>query len=472
MLPKNAPKTKIIATIGPSSWDDAVLKRMIDAGMTVVRINASFADHAEMRRVTEQVRRLSGRIGIMIDTQGHKLRISSLSSPFTLSQGQPFSLFTHPTADGVYIETDSSVDLAPQVPVNAVVLIDDGAVRLQVTEVRGSEIVTVVTQGGTVSSRKSVMIPGITINFNGMSKKDYEDILLARELGVDFVAASYVRSDADILSIRELLSDPRIAVISKIENEDAVTNFDRILEVSDAVMVARGDLGLEIQLERVPVLQKQLVSKCNTIGKPVIVATQMLQSMTKSISPTRAEVSDVATAIFDGADAVMLSAETGVGSYPAEAVETMARISREVEKTVLPVEASSTMIAKPTTNAIAQAVKDCCDVLPVDAVLVATATGTTARTISRFHLRQPIFAFTRDPSSARKLSISRGITADVFTDSSSTRDSGIQLLVRSAVEKGYVTRTDLVVVVAGSNILGQGETNMLEINRVETIISA
>jgi pyruvate kinase len=352
------------------------------------------------------------------------------------------------------------------------VLIDDGAVRLQVTEVRGSEIVTVVSQGGTVSSRKSVMIPGITINFNGMSKKDYEDILLARELGVDFVAASYVRSDADILSIRELLSDPRIAVISKIENEDAVTNFDRILEVSDAVMVARGDLGLEIQLERVPVLQKQLVSKCNTIGKPVIVATQMLQSMTKSISPTRAEVSDVATAIYDGADAVMLSAETGVGSYPAEAVETMARISREVEKTVLPVEASSTMIAKPTTNAIAQAVKDCCDVLPVDAVLVATATGTTARTISRFHLRQPIFAFTRDPSSARKLSISRGITADVFTDSSSTRDSGIQLLVRSAVEKGYVTRTDLVVVVAGSNILGQGETNMLEINRVETIISA
>jgi len=470
-LPLNLPKTKIIGTIGPASWDQAILEQMVQCGMSVARINASFADEDEIKRVFYQIRDLSPDVSVMIDTKGHKIRLSDITEEIILQNGQQFSLFTSPVENGVFLVTENTEALSGQIPKGANVLIDDGALRLRVLDVRSGELVCTVEQGGRLGTRKSVLFPGVSIDFGTLSKKDYEDILLARELGFDFVAASFICSSKDVESVRELVGNSGMKIISKIESEEGVSNFDAILEVSDGIMIARGDLGVGLPSEKVPMLQKEFIQKCNEVGKPVIVATQMLQSMTQSPTPTRAEVNDVANAILDGADAIMLSAETSVGKFPVEAVETMGRVAREIEKIVEPHERDSSPDAKPATNAISQAVFDCCRTLPIEKILVATASGTTARTVARFRPSQMIYAFTRDDKSKRSLGLSRGIIADVMDEPSSTRDTGVKSLVRTARNKGHVSDTDLVIVVAGANIMGQGETNMLEINRVEQIIS-
>ncbi len=463
-------KTKIVATIGPSSWDNEVLKKMVLGGMNVARINASFADSAELKRVSSQIRKLSDNVAIMMDTKGHKIRVSDFGKDKSLITGQKFSLFTKKTKKGVYLVTETDVALAQQIPIDATILIDDGLIKLTVIDKKENELICKVIQGGIIKRSKTVNIPGVHIEFPELSKKDYDDILCAKKLKFDFIAASFVRSVKDIHAIKKLINNSDIKVIAKIEDMEGVSNFDDILDEVDGIMVARGDLGVEIPAEKVPLLQKKFIKKCNLIGKPVIVATQMLQSMTENITPTRAEVNDVANAIFDGTDAVMLSAESSTGKFPAEAVATMSSIAREIEKSIEPIDRIHSPLAKPTTNAIAKAVIDSCEVLPIDKILVATATGTTAKTIARFRPEQPIFAFTRDVYSKRKLALSRGIISDVMEESSSTRDTGVQSLVKTAKKKGYVADTDFVIVVAGANIMGQGETNMIEINRVEQII--
>ena len=248
-------------------------------------------------------------------------------------------------------------------------------------------------------------------------------------------------------------------------------NFDAILERADGIMVARGDLGVELPATKVPVLQKEFIRKCNEMGKPVIVATQMLESMIVSPTPTRAEVSDVANAIYDGVDAVMLSGETSTGKFPVEAVRIMASVAREVDPHVEPVIQDSMPIAKPATNAIARAVYDICEALPIDKILVASATGTTAITIARFRPRQQIFAFTRDDVFKRRLAMHRGIQPAVLEAAATTRDVGVKAVAQDAYEEGFVSETDLVVVVAGANIMGQGATNMIEIQRIGNLLS-
>ncbi|MBU0975817.1 MAG: pyruvate kinase [Patescibacteria group bacterium] len=464
-------KTKIVATIGPASWDREILKGMLDNGMNIARINASFADHAELKRVSKALREFSNTVAIMMDTKGHKIRISDFGKEKKLKIGQKISVFTEKTAGELYLVTETSVGLEQQIPKEAIILIDDGLIELKVEDKKGKQLVCKVLQGGLLKKSKSVNIPGVHIEFGELSKKDFEDIMYAREAGFDFVAASFIRNINDLRAVKKLLIGSNTKVIAKIEDMEGVSNFDDILAEADGIMIARGDLGVEIPAEKVPLIQKKFIEKCNLIGKPVIVATQMLQSMTDNISPTRAEVNDVANAIFDGTDAVMLSAETSTGKYPVEAVTTMSKISLEVEKSIDPIVRDVSPLAKPTTNAIAKAVKDSCDTLPIDKILVATATGTTAITIARFRPKQPIIAFTNDIFSKRKLALSRGIIPDILEESSSTRDVGIQSLVRNALNKGYVSESDLILVVAGANIMGQSETNMLEINRVEQIIS-
>jgi pyruvate kinase len=464
-------KTKIIATIGPASWDDKILKAMIDNGMNAARVNASFADKDEIKRVAKQVRKHSKDVALIMDTKGNKIRLSDFKKKIVLKKGQIFSVFTEKTTKGVYFETGTKLNLEKQIPTGTILLIDDGLIKLKVDEVKDRELICLVIQGGELKSSKSVNIPGVHINFPEINKKDYDDIITAKKLGYDFIAASFVRNVNDIEAIKKITYGSNLKIIAKIEDLEGVNNFDEILEVIDGMMIARGDLGVEIPPEQVPTLQKVFIDKCNRLGKPVIVATQMLQSMTENISATRAEVNDVANAIYDGTDAIMLSAETSVGKYPVEAVTTMNKVALEVEKYIEPIERPLSPLAKPTTNAIADSVLDSCKALPVDKILVATATGTTAKTIARFRLKQPIIAFTNEDHAKRYLAISRGITADIIRISSSTRDTGIRTLVRFARDKGYVSDSDMVVVVAGANIMGQGETNMLEINRVEHIIS-
>lgn len=464
-------KTKIIATIGPASWDDNILKKMIEKGLNVARINASFADHAELERVGNQIRGHSESIALMVDTKGHKIRISDFGEDKKLETGGEFSLFTQKTDKGVYVVTETDLHLEKQIPAGTTILIDDGLIKLKVKEISGTELICDVIQGGMLKKSKTVNIPGVSIEFPELSKKDYDDILAAKKLGFDFVAASFVRTVRDVQAVKKLTAGSNLKIIAKIEDMEGVTNFDNILAEVEGIMIARGDLGVEIPAEKVPNLQKDFIKKCNVLGKPVIVATQMLQSMTENVTPTRAEVNDVANAIYDGTDAVMLSAETSTGKHPAEAVAVMSRVALEVEKYVDTVRREPSPLAKPTTNAIAEAVIDSCKTLPVDKILVATASGTTAKTISRFRPRQQIFALTGDEYSKRKMAMSRGITADILGESASTRDTGVQAVVRTAKDKGYVADSDLVVVVAGANIMGQGETNMVEINRVEQIIS-
>jgi pyruvate kinase len=464
-------KTKIIATIGPASWDDKILKKMIENGLNVARINASFADHAELERVSKQIRGHSDSIAIMVDTKGHKIRLSEFDKEVKIKTGDEFTLLTKKVEKCVYLVTEADIHLEKQIPVGATILIDDGLIKLEVKEIRGMELICEVLQGGILKKSKTVNIPGVSIEFPELSKKDYDDILAAKKLGFDFVAASFIRNVRDVQAVKKLTEGSNLKIIAKIEDMEGVTNFDNILAEVEGIMIARGDLGVEIPAEKVPTLQKDFIKKCNALGKPVIVATQMLQSMTENITPTRAEVNDVANAIYDGTDAVMLSAESSTGKHPAEAVAVMSRVAMEVEKYIDPVHREPSPLAKPTTNAIAEAVIDSCKTLPVDKILVATASGTTAKTISRFRPKQPIFAFTGDESSKRKLAMSRGITADILEESSSTRDTGVQAVVRTAKNRGFVADSDLVVVVAGANIMGQGETNMVEINRVEQIIT-
>lgn len=461
-------KTKIVATIGPASWDEPTLQRMIDSGMNVARINASFADHQELKEVSQKIRKLSNDVAIMLDLKGHKIRVNDFGDPIEIKAGQDFSLFTHMTEGKIHIVSEGSLELENQLEPNTVILLDDGNIKLQLKEIRDSqELVCKVIQGGSLQRGKTINIPGVHLNFPPISEKDYNDILFGVEEGFDFIAASFVRNVHDLEEIAKLTQNANIQVISKIEDSEGVQNYDDILEHSDGIMVARGDLGVEIAAQRIPELQKEFIKKANLKGKPVIVATQMLESMRENISPTRAEVADVANAIYDGTDGVMLSAETSTGKHPVEAVIVMRDIALETEEEIDPrTDLPSSTLAKPTTNAIAKAVMNICNELPVDKILVATGSGNTARNLARYYPRQHIYAFTENDIFKRRLALTKGVTAAVLEGASGNRDLGVTSLVENALKHGFVTGSDLVVVVAGANIMGQGATNMLEVQRV------
>lgn len=460
-------KTKVVATIGPASWDPNVLTQMIESGLNVARINMSHADIEEMNRVTKLIRGISTDVAVLVDLCGHEVRLNDFGEPIDLKKGASFTFGCKEGEKPVFV---SHKTLFQDIKVGSKILIDDGRIELKVEKIEGEDIVTKVIQGGSLIKKKKLNLPGTHLSFSGLTEKDYEDTVAAVKLGVDYLAASFVRSADEIDLIRDLIQNSQVKIISKIEDPEGVMNFDAILDVSDGIMVARGDLGVEIPAEKVPVLQKKFISKCNKLGKPVIVATQMLESMTESPTPTRAEVNDVANAIFDGTDAVMLSGESSVGKYPAEAVSVMAKVAREVEPNITPEVQDSMPIAKPATNAIARAVYDICNSLPIDKILVASATGTTAIAIARFKPKQPIYAFTRDDVFKRRLALHRGIYPAVLEAAATSRDLGVKAVARDAYEEGLVSETDLVVVVAGANIMGQGATNMLEIQRVGNLL--
>ena len=473
-------KAKIVCTIGPASESVEVLKKLIQAGMNVARLNFSHGTHEEHAMRIANIRRAAEEVGkpvaILLDTKGPEIRTGVLASDSVeLEEGKRIVLTAEEVAGTAERVSITYAELCKDVKPGDTILIDDGLIGLTVEEVRGSDIVCQIRNGGTLKSRKGVNVPGVKINLPGITEKDAQDIVFGIRQGVDFIAASFVRKASDILEIRHILEqhDASIDIIAKIENQEGVDNVDEILDVSDGLMVARGDLGVEIPAEEVPLVQKKLIKKCNERAKPVITATQMLDSMQRNPRPTRAEASDVANAIFDGTDAIMLSGETAAGKYPVESVLTMDRIAvrAEQELNYREILYQNARLKQVTiTDAISQAVANAALDLDAAAIITATESGHTARMVSKFRPRAPIVAVTPHPRVIRRLALVNGVYP-LLGKIANTTDEMLEMSVQEALHNGYVRHGDLVVITAGVPVREVGTTNLMKIHVIGDIVA-
>jgi pyruvate kinase len=462
-------RTKIVATLGPSSSERSVIASLFRAGADVFRINMSHTSHERMRELVAAIRAVEteyGRpIGILVDLQGPKLRVGKFKSgPVLLQNGATFTLDADPTpGDETRAELPHPEIFAAAMPGHAL-LLDDGKVRLIATEVEATRIVTRVEVGGKLSDRKGVSLPDTTIPFSALTPKDRSDLEAALDTGIDWVALSFIQRPEDIAEAKKITRG-RAVVMAKIEKPQAVSRLDEILDLSDALMVARGDLGVEMPLERVPGVQKQMTRLSRRAGKPVVVATQMLESMITSPVPTRAEVSDVATAIFEGADAVMLSAESAAGQFPVEAVATMNRIAEEVESDPLYrtiIHAQRTDPEATGADAISAAARQIAETLALSAIICWTSSGATGLRVARERPHSPIVAISPNMLTGRKLSLVWGVHCVVAEDAHD-QDDMVQRACRLAFKDGFAKAGQRVIIVAGVPLGTPGATNMLRI---------
>ena len=464
----NIKKTKIVCTLGPVSENEETLRELIKNGLNVCRLNFSHGSHEEHKGRMDLVKKLREELNmptaILLDTKGPEIRTGKFDVPeVLLEEGQTFTITMKDVMGNKEMCTVSYKGLANDVKTGDTILIDDGLVGLTVKEVNGDDIVCEVQNSGIVKNHKGVNVPGVKVNLPAITEKDRSDIEFGIEQGIDFIAASFVRKVSDVLAIREILEEnnaTHIKIISKIENQEGVDNLDEIIEVSDGIMVARGDLGVEIPTEEIPVVQKLMIKKCNEAGKPVITATQMLDSMIRNPRPTRAEVTDVANAIYDGTDAIMLSGETAAGKYPVEAVKTMATIAKRAEETM---RNRRTKInkSKNVTDAISYATCTTAMDLDAKAILSSTASGHTARMVSKFRPDCPIIATTSDESVRRQLSLTWGVLP-VMRNKSANTDQVIVNSIEAAKTAEYVNENDIVVITAG----GSETTNLIKVETV------
>ena len=464
----NIKKTKIVCTLGPVSENEETLRELIKNGLNVCRLNFSHGSHEEHKGRMDLVKKLREELNmptaILLDTKGPEIRTGKFDAPeVLLEEGQTFTITMKDVMGNKEMCTVSYKGLANDVKTGDTILIDDGLVGLTVKEVNGDDIVCEVQNSGIVKNHKGVNVPGVKVNLPAITEKDRSDIEFGIEQGIDFIAASFVRKVSDVLAIREILEEnnaTHIKIISKIENQEGVDNLDEIIEVSDGIMVARGDLGVEIPTEEIPVVQKLMIKKCNEAGKPVITATQMLDSMIRNPRPTRAEVTDVANAIYDGTDAIMLSGETAAGKYPVEAVKTMATIAKRAEETM---RNRRTKInkSKKVTEAIRYATCTTAMDLDARAILSSTASGHTARMVSKFRPDCPIIATTSDESVRRQLSLTWGVLP-VMRNKSANTDQVIVNSIEAAKTAEYVNENDIVVITAG----GSETTNLIKVETV------
>jgi pyruvate kinase len=468
-------RTKIVATLGPASYPPEVLRGLLEAGVDVVRLNFSHGTLEDHRKAVAQIRALAeelGRtIGILQDLQGPKIRVGRFAEgSVELVPGALFTL-TRESVEGTAERASVSYAGLPEdVTPGQVLLLDDGNLRLRVEEVRGGEIRTRVEVGGRLSNHKGINIPGADLSIPALTDKDIQDLEAGVELAVDWVAISFVRSRDDLLLARHYLSrfGSKASLMAKIEKPSAVARFDEILEEADGIMVARGDLGVEMPLEEVPIVQKRLILKALHAGKPVVTATQMLESMIRNPVPTRAEASDVANAIFDGSDAVMLSAETASGSYPVEAVAAMSRIARTVEASPEYLLRLGALRPRPNPtlqDAIALGVDDVIEAVGAKAVVVFTSSGRAARRVARTRPPVPILALTPNPHVRNQLSLVSGVLPLLAPDPKDTDDM-VRIALHKAAETSLAAPGDYVVIVAGVPFGVRGTTNMLRIERL------
>jgi pyruvate kinase len=462
-------RTKIVATLGPSSETPEQLRALVAAGVDAARLNLSHGtheEHAERARRVREAEQVAGRpIALIADLQGPKLRIGDLEEPVVLARGD------HVTVCAEDVASDGQLPVAPAVIGDVLepghdILIDDGLVRLHVDEVQRGEARCAVVVGGIVSSHKGVNLPGVPVPIPSLTRKDLADLEFAFELGVDYVALSFVRSAADVRDLHVLIerAGSEAHVIAKIEKADAVDVLEDILAETDAVMVARGDLGVEIGPALVPLLQKRIIQKTLERGKPVITATQMLESMVHSAEPTRAEASDVANAILDGTSAIMLSGETAVGDYPVEAVAYMDRIARAVEPSMgyrheLPEADSNPTIGGAMSNAAC----DIAEALRAKAILVPTFTGRTASAVARLRPQRPIVALTHQAWAMRQLALEWGVTPLLIPECSDVEDLWNRS-IEAARDAGLVDVGDRVVITAGTAVNIPGSTNVIKVD--------
>ncbi|UKS64292.1 pyruvate kinase [Rossellomorea marisflavi] len=476
-------KTKIVCTIGPASESVEKLSQLIDAGMNVTRLNFSHGDFEEhgqrIINIREAAAKAGKNIGILLDTKGPEIRTHTMENGgLELEKGKNIIVSMKEVVGTLDKFSVSYEGLIDDVHEGSKILLDDGLIGLEVTKIdkANGEIHTVINNSGALKNKKGVNVPGVSVNLPGITEKDANDIVFGIEQGIDFIAASFVRRASDVLEIRQLLEEhnaSHIHIIPKIENQEGVDNIDEILEVSDGLMVARGDLGVEIPAEEVPLVQKMLIKKCNAQGKPVITATQMLDSMQRNPRPTRAEASDVANAIFDGTDAIMLSGETAAGSYPVEAVQTMHNIASRAEQDL---DSSAILSARikdcehNMTDAIGQSVAHTAINLDVNAIVAPTESGHTARMISKYRPKAPIVAVTSDDSVTRRLALVWGVFP-TMGQKASTTDEMLQMAVDESMNSGLTKHGDLIVITAGVPIGESGTTNLMKIHVVGDIVA-
>ncbi len=496
-------RTKIVATLGPATASEEMVEALIRAGMDVARVNFSHGTRAEHAAQIQTVRRVAERLGrpvaVLQDLQGPKIRLGKVQGgAVEIAAGDTVTLTPDDGTPGTAARLGVSLDdLGRQLPVGTAILIDDGRLRLQVVAVEGAAVRAQVEVGGPVSDHKGVNVPNASLDVPVLTAKDLDDLAFGVEVGVDFVALSFVRSAGDVRLLRDRLvaaasgvraggpgpDIPRI--VAKIEKHEALREIDAVIDEADGVMVARGDLGVEIPPEEVPHHQKAIIRKAMARAKAVITATQMLESMIQRPTPTRAEASDVANAVWDGTSAVMLSGETAVGRYPVEAVETMARIAVTVERDLPALRLADARecadhvaagsetgadrdagVARETTKAISRAACRLAQDLGAAVILTPTKSGTTARQVSRFRPRTPVVATTPDPTVQRQLTLEWGVTP-LLVKAATDTDRTIQSAVQAAAAHGMIEAGDLAVVTCGARVNVPGATNLIKLERVE-----
>jgi pyruvate kinase len=472
-------RTKIVATIGPATSSPEVLRELIATGATTLRLNFSHGTHEDHQRSIRLIRQISFElnqpVGILQDLQGPKIRLGRFENGFIhLQEGDPFILTSKPMAGTQKISQITYDKLADEVPEGATILLDDGRVEMQVEKIdrAAGELYCRVVVGGKLSNNKGVNFPRVYLSVKALTDKDRTDLMFGLDQGVDWVALSFVRNPQDILEIKELISSAgkNVPVIAKIEKHEAIEQMEEVLSLCDGVMVARGDLGVELPAEDVPILQKQLIRTANRLGIPIITATQMLDSMVSSPRPTRAEISDVANAILDGTDAVMLSNETAVGEYPVRAVATMAQIAVRIEREQIAQQSShidDTVRSIP--NAISQAVGHIAAQLNAAAIMTLTKSGATARNVSKFRPYTPILAITPHVDVARRLQLVWGVKPLLVLDLPSTGQT-FQAALNVAQEKELLSEGDLVVMTAGTLQGVSGSTDLIKVEVVTAVL--
>ena len=470
-------KTKIVCTLGPSSNTPEIIEKMIKAGMNVARFNFSHGSHEEHKQRIDMVRAASQKLGIpvalLLDTKGPEIRLGKFKNgSIMMEAGKDFTLTARDVEGDETIASMNYKELPQDVKAGDYILLSDGLVNLEVVSVEGEDIHTKILNSGKMSDRKRVAVPGIAINLPAVSETDAADIEFGCRMNMDWIAASFIQRGKDVLTIRKILEkhDSHMKIISKIECQAAVNNIDDIIKMSDGIMVARGDLGVEVPAEEVPMLQKVLIHKCQAAGKPVITATQMLESMCNNPRPTRAETSDVANAILDGTDAIMLSGETAGGLYPVEAVETMARVATFTESNFTPksyedVDAESTTTTESIGKAVVKIAKD----LHAAAIIASTERGGTAQMISKFRPACPIVAVSPHEAIVRRLQLNWGVQAVTGKEASDT-DAVVDNAIFAALDNDLIKAGDLVVLTAGVPVAKAGSTNMIRVQVVGDVL--
>ena len=471
-------KTKIVCTIGPASRDADTMREMLEAGMNVARLNFSHGTHEEHRKTIETFRRVRDEqdrpAAILLDTKGPEIRLGDFENGSEiLEEGDEFTL-TSEECPGTKERVSTTYKALPsQVSLGTSILIDDGRVRLRVAGTTEDEVRCIVVNGGKISNRKGVNIPNQSLDLEYISEADRQDILFGIEMDVDYVAASFVRSGADVKVLRSLLNEnggDRIKIISKIENTEGIENFKEILALSDGIMIARGDMGVEVDFEKLPGIQKKFIKECCKAGKTVITATQMLESMTHSPAPTRAEITDVANAVFDGTSAVMLSGESAAGDYPVETVKAMAKIVSQAEEDAeevnqykfLEVETND----RDVSNAMGHAACTTAHDIKASAIVAITTSGYTAEMMAKYKPVEPIIAATPDSKTYHQQALTRGVYP-VLTQRSSNWNDLMEKAIEGAERMKFVKKGDCIVLSAGMPLQVPGTTNLIRVKTIE-----